>query len=560
MADTSGTEAEKKSLIKRLTSVFKKGGEPEGDLPGITTERPKYSWDKSKLFELKPARLEKYKDYDEMDDDIVELSSSLDLHADFVVSAGGEMSETYNVEFEKEGLDKEANLIEELDERLQIKDRLWFMSRNVIKYGDAFYEVICSTDNEIVKIKFIPPAEVFINYKKDGSIESDIPYIQRDADFLSIVAQFAPWEIIHFKVGEDDYGVDYSLFGKLRRTFRVQRLLEDTVVVTRVARSNQRGKHKIDVTGMGEREALKYIRRVKLLNKRRLYFSSDGKLKTELDPLQPLEDIYVPVRKDRPSSDYEVVGGERHLGQIEDVEHFHNKLFCATKVPKAFLGYERDVNAKATLQQQGIAFMRVVRRHRYSLAQGLRKLYRLNFMINGVDPTAFVWKLKFPALGSPDEEAKWTIERLKAEVVTLYGGMGLSLPIEWIVRKLMLGLSPNEADELLDMMKGMQEPTAKKPAPQAGIEPGKSPEIEPEKMPKTAPGPALTGKTPPVSKGAPQPQTAWAIGGGDGKPLSESELDSILMRMSADERLTKLVRETEKAVKAALSGGRFEYY
>jgi len=537
--DEYGSRTQKIGLIQRISRLFKRVT-PENLLNLITTERETYRWEDAALFSLRSDRLGKYEDYNAMDDDIVELSSALDIHADFVTSIG---EEVYSIEFDEEGKRrKEAEIVESLEARLNLKNRLWFIARNLVKYGDAFYEIVAAP-YMIVKFKFLPENEIFINYDNEGRMDRDIPYIQKDLDMMKVVAEFAPWEIVHFKIGEEDYGVNYSILRRLRRTFRVLRMLEDTLIVTRVSRSNQRGVHKVDVTGMGALEAARFINRLKIINRRKRYFDSEGKLKTELDPLNQHEDVYIPVRKGGVESDYNVVGGERHLGKIEDVEHFHNKLFAGTKVPKAYLGYERDVNAKATLIQQNIAFTRVIKRSRSALATGLKQLYKVEFLLRGVDPNSFVWRIRFPALGDADEEARWQIEKLKAECVKIYGDVGVLLPIEWIVKKLFMNLTPRESEELLDMMGSLDQPKAKPAKAKTPPPPPKEPE---PKKPRAEP-----------SKEGDMQESVR--GDGRGK-LTESELDDILHRIEADEHLQALIRESEKAIKAKLQRQRYEYY
>ncbi len=43
---------------------------------------------------------------------------------------------------------------------------------------------------------------------------------------------------------------------------------------------------------------------------------------------------------------------------IQDVEYLRNKLFAALKVPKAFLGYDENIEGKATLAAEDIAARR----------------------------------------------------------------------------------------------------------------------------------------------------------------------------------------------------------
>jgi len=448
----------RKSLIDRITSLFKRA-EPES-IP-VTSERRQTSWSDVRLFKLDEDRLSHYKDYSDMDDDIVELSSSLDVHADFAVSGTTE-SELYSCVVDEKSAGTKLNAINDaiagLEKRTGLKDKVWFIVRKIVKYGDCFYEIVCSPQS-IVKLKPLPAETMYIN-TEDGIVNKEKPFYQVN-EFGKPEVEFAPWEIVHFKIGDELYGYKHSMLKRLRRTYRVLRMLEDTLVVTRVVRANQRGVYEIDVTGMSEREATRYIRKIQLINRRMPYFDSDGKLRYGDDPLKPQEDIYVPVRKGGVSS-FRVIEGDQNLGEITDVEHFHNKLFAGTKVPKAFLGFERDVNAKATLVQQNIAFAREVRRHRLSLIEGLKKIYMLEFLLAGVDPFSFAWRFKFPPLGDPDEKVRWEIEELKASTLKLYSDMGVSIPTEWIIRNLFLNLSAEEADSLLDMMGASSEEEEKK--------------------------------------------------------------------------------------------------
>jgi hypothetical protein len=435
-------------LLASIGSVFSKITTP---LPAITTERSRYNVADARLFDIRPIRLSYYKDFDEMDSDIVELSSALDIYADFVVTSPSSYNDQYTVEIEGPGHADAGDLFTELEDTLELKERAWFMTRNVCKYGDAFYEIVCAPTG-VVKLKYLSPYEIYVHYDKEGHVDREWPYEQRDKDTQQVLAQFAQWEMLHLKVGEADYGVENGVLSHLRRAYRILRMLEDTLLVTRIVRSNQRGIYKVDCSGMGEKEATEYIRKLKLLHKKKIYFDSTGKLKTELDPLAPQEDIYIPIRKGGQGGDYTVVGGEAHLGEIADVEHFHNKLFAGTKVPKAYLGFEGDVNAKATLVEQHTSFVKVVRRFRYVTAKGLKKIYSMHLLLRGVDPAAFPWKVKFPNIGSPDETAVWNLEQAKAAVVTAYGNLGIALPMDWVIRKMMMSLTSDEADELISRM------------------------------------------------------------------------------------------------------------
>lgn len=503
------------TTMKKMSSLWKAARLETPSSLEFTSERIVKEWGAfESLIQLSNVRREKYKDYDEMDNEITELSSSLDLYADFIVSGGSSSEDVYAVEAETANK-KISAIIDIVEKRLQIKSRIWYLARCIAKYGDAFYEVVISPD-EVVKFVKLSPYTVFYNRDKNGNADQVHPYIQKSRDTLSIVAEFEPWEIVHFKMGEEDYGVDYSVFHNSRRTYKVVRMLEDSVLVGRLTRAHQRLVYKIDVTNMGTAEALRYIEKLKDMYKTRRYMDSQGRLRTEENPLRPQEDIWLPVRKDR-NAGVVPISPDSSVNAIADVEHFHNKLFAGTKAPKAYLGFERDVNAKATLTQQHLAFTKAVRRLRHVLAMGLRHLYKVEFLMKGIDPNAFDWKLKFPGLGAADDELKWDIEGMKATMVKTYTDAGIFLPPEWVVRHVFLDLTPTEADELIALIKG-------------------------------TPAPVIPGKEKGKEKSAEEPE--------DGRP-GDARVDQVLELLKQDEELQRF-GEHFKQIKR--TGDNYEYY
>ncbi|WP_368970983.1 portal protein, partial [Bacillus cereus] len=59
---------------------------------------------------------------------------------------------------------------------------------------------------------------------------------------------------------------------------------------------------------------------------------------------------------------------------MEDVNYLLNKLFAALKIPKAFLGYEKDLTGKATLAAEDIRFARTVERIQRIVLSELTKI------------------------------------------------------------------------------------------------------------------------------------------------------------------------------------------
>ena len=92
---------------------------------------------------------------------------------------------------------------------------------------------------------------------------------------------------------------------------------------------------------------------------------------------------------------------------IEDIDYLKNKLFAALKIPKAYLGYEENINGKATLAAEDVRFARTIERiqrtviseltkiaivHLYS--QGIQDSEMTNFELQLVNPSQFTNKKK----------------------------------------------------------------------------------------------------------------------------------------------------------------------
>ena len=94
---------------------------------------------------------------------------------------------------------------------------------------------------------------------------------------------------------------------------------------------------------------------------------------------------------------------------------------------KAYLGFERDVNAKATLTEQDVQFARSVRRIQLAIIEQYRKFFDFVLAVRGIDPTSVKYTIKLPVISTIDELRMWQVKKLRAEVAkVLRKEVGLS--------------------------------------------------------------------------------------------------------------------------------------
>ena len=95
-----------------------------------------------------------------------------------------------------------------------------------------------------------------------------------------------------------------------------------------------------------------------------------------------LEDFFIPVRGNDTSTKIDTTKGLEYNG-IEDVAYFREKLFAALKIPKAFMGYEKDLTGKATLAAEDIRFARTVERLQRIVISELTKIALVHLYAHG---------------------------------------------------------------------------------------------------------------------------------------------------------------------------------
>ena len=95
-----------------------------------------------------------------------------------------------------------------------------------------------------------------------------------------------------------------------------------------------------------------------------------------------MEDFYLPVRNGDTNTRIDTTPGLTYDG-IQDVEYLREKLFAALKVPKAYLGFEGDLNGKATLAAEDIRFARTIERIQRIIESELTKIALVHLYAQG---------------------------------------------------------------------------------------------------------------------------------------------------------------------------------
>jgi hypothetical protein len=158
-----------------------------------------------------------------------------------------------------------------------------------------------------------------------------------------------------------------------------------------------------------------------------------------------LEDFYIPVRGNDQATKIDNLGGLQYDG-IQDVEYLRDKLFAALKVPKAFMGYEKDLTGKATLAAEDIRFARTIERIQRIVVSELTKIALVHLYAQGYKDeslTNFELSLTTPSIIYDQERVALMKEKVELASQMMENKL---LPTDWIYENL-FHLSEDQYDE-----------------------------------------------------------------------------------------------------------------
>jgi hypothetical protein len=407
-----------------------------------------------------------YSDYDNMDYDAI-VASALDIISD-ESTLKNDMGEVLHIKSSDDDIQQILyNLFYDV---LNIEFNLWSWIRQMCKYGDFFlkleiaekygvYNVIPYTAYHIERQENYDkehPNAVRFKYSPEGIFAGGSGYYG-SPNLGTFDNQpgihFDNYEMAHFRLLTD---VNYLPYGRsylepARRIFKQYVLMEDAMLIHRISRSPDRRIFYINVGSIPPNEVENFMQKtISTMKRTPLMDNQTGEYNLKYNMQNLLEDFYIPIRGNDTTTKIETTPGLQYDG-IQDVTYLRDKLFAALKVPKAFMGYEKDLTGKATLAAEDIRFARTINRiQRIALSElykiALVHLYSQGY--TGEQLTNFELDLTTPSIIYDQEK----IALLTQKVDLAQKIMDLKiLPSDWIYDNI-FHFSEDQYDEYRDLI------------------------------------------------------------------------------------------------------------
>jgi hypothetical protein len=400
-----------------------------------------------------------------MDTDAI-IASALDIIAD-ECTLKNEQGEVLQIKSSDENIQKILyNLFYDV---LNIEFNLWSWTRQMCKYGDFFikleisekfgvYNVIPYSAYHIErKENFDPenPAKVVFNYSPDGFYGggSSGYYMTPNADPVGNTIQFDNYEIAHFRLLSDVNFLPYgrSYIEPARRLYKQYVLMEDAMLIHRIARAPEKRIFFINVGSIPPNEVENFMQKtINTLKRTPLQDHKTGEYNLKYNMQNLMEDFYIPVRGNDQATKIETTKGLEYAA-IEDVTYLRDKLFAALKVPKAFMGYDENLQGKATLAAEDIRFGRTIDRIQRILLSELYKIAIVHLYAQGYENeqmTNFELRLTTPSIIYDQERIALMKEKVDLAAQIMENKL---LPTDWIYDNI-FHFSEDEYEEYRDLI------------------------------------------------------------------------------------------------------------
>jgi hypothetical protein len=332
------------------------------------------------------VRRELFRDYDAMDNDPI-ISSALDIYAD-ESTLKNEFGDVIQIKTQNE---KVKELLENLFyDILNVEFNLWAWTRNMVKYGDFFLSMEIAPGKGIINVQPLPVYETERMENTDPTNPNYVKFkVNHDPNGKG---EYENFEIVHFRLLSDTNFLPYgkAMIENGRRIWKQVSLMEDAMLIHRIMRAPDKRVFKIDIGNIPPTEVDNYMQKIINKMKKTPFIdknTGDYNLKYNIQNLT--EDFFLPVRGGDSGTEIDTLGGLTYTA-IEDIDYLKNKLFAALKIPKAYLGYDENVNGKATLAAEDVRFARTIERIQRTLVSELTKLAVVHLAAQGIEGTEMV--------------------------------------------------------------------------------------------------------------------------------------------------------------------------
>jgi hypothetical protein len=405
-------------------------------------------------------RIQLYTDYEAMDTESI-IASALDIIAD-ESTLKNEAGEVLQIRSADENVQRILyNLFYDV---LNIEFNLWLWIRNMCKYGDFYLHMEVA---EKFGIYNVTPLSVYDMVREEGMDPENPSYVCFRIDPMVIAAggmssrvkdrdgkiKFENYEIAHFRLLTDANYLPYgrAFIEPARKTYKQYVLMKDAMLLHRITRAPEKRIFTVNVGNIPPAEVDNYMQKImQKMKKTPMIDHQTGDYNLRYNLQNMMEDFYLPTRGNDTATKIDTIKGLEY-NAIDDVNFLRDEMLAALKVPKAFFGFEKDLQGKATLAAEDIRFARTVERIQRIILSELYKMALVHLYVQGYDGESLSnFELSLTTPSVIYEQEKVALWKEKIDLAKSIQDTNL-IPSDWIYDSI-FQFSEDQYDEMRDLV------------------------------------------------------------------------------------------------------------
>ena len=167
------------------------------------------------------------------------------------------------------------------------------------------------------------------------------------------------------------------------------RMIEDALVIYRLARAPERRIFYIDVGNLPKLKAEQYLQQVMNRYKQKMiYNAATGEVQDQRKHLSMLEDFWLPRREGGRGTEISTLPGGQNLGETDDIEYFRKKLYKSLNVPISRIegtdSTQFNLGRASEITRDEVKFGKFVARLRHRFSGLFTELLRVQLILKGI--------------------------------------------------------------------------------------------------------------------------------------------------------------------------------
>lgn len=179
-----------------------------------------------------------------------------------------------------------------------------------------------------------------------------------------------------------------SYLQKALKPLNQLRMMEDSLVIYRLARAPERRIFYIDVGNLPTGKSEEYMKKIMAQYRNKLvYDANTGKLKDDRKHMSMLEDFWLPRKEGGRGTEISTLPGGENLGQIDDILYFQKRLYKSLNVPISRLEQDQSANIlgrSTEINRDELKFQKFIERLRRRFSNLFLDILKKQLILKGI--------------------------------------------------------------------------------------------------------------------------------------------------------------------------------